>query len=748
MHGDGGFLRSVACAPPRVYVSQANAAVILQHSIMWRAPIKRQIHIAYRYTFIRTLHSTPPCRIINPLLPFDVLEELENDEVKDKNDKLQKQKKKLLQQKKVMKKKLKEEDNDGEKGSDGSNAEHITTEIKRIGLSENVYGTGGQPAGSSGGDGGGSGPPNENSESNEDKDSNGKEEPKSEEEVDAEEEIEPEPSKIREVWERFSKFIFKCLETIGITLSSVGVLGLSGLLYHKFYNSHVLEKMDKAFQKGDPAYQLAIHKKTNKRSEENEENAENQNGDDLASYWVERPQQRLLDEIVSGKIRGRYFLVVGEKGTGKTTLIMEAMKKIDGSNVAIFDAHADPEIFRIRLGRALNFAYSEDYIGSLFSIRGPRDTTALLDIERAFNKLEELAIERRIKGKSEKPLVVIINNSHLIKENEEGVKLLELLQQKAESLSGSELVTMIFNSDDYWVYEKLKRLGTRLELINVRDFNRKETVNVLRFIRGKHYPAHKYPELALPESTCNAIYDLIGGRPQHISQVARHRDVIKACHEIIDREKTWFLNQCGLLGEEMDDDVMEFGKFSLSAMLLMREFVEMDRRRMNTLISKELPDAKDACKDHHLPELPLWRSRQIMTRPDYIQQYDNLNIFTVDSDLRVRADSVPMMRAFHEIASQPNFDTLLEETTERVAAIESLGRTRELVMKDLTEGSNYEVKPHEGNFIVHMLKQKDDADDGSDMLMEEISKLAQKDKWWKRRMGRFDQSYMPTSEKE
>ncbi|KAM9917364.1 hypothetical protein OXX80_013292, partial [Metschnikowia pulcherrima] len=215
---------------------------------------------------------------------------------------------------------------------------------------------------------------------------------------------EEEPSKLRESLDKIGKFVFKCLETIGITLSSVAVLGLSGLLYHKFYNDHVLDKMDLAFQKGDPAYQLAIHNKTNKRSDAESEFID----EDLAKFWVERPQQKLLDDIVSGKIKGRYYLVVGEKGTGKTTLIMEAMKKTDGSNVAIFDAHADPEIFRIRLGKALNFSFNEDYIGSLFSIRGPRDTTALLDIERAFNKLEELAIERRILGKSEKPLIVII----------------------------------------------------------------------------------------------------------------------------------------------------------------------------------------------------------------------------------------------------------------------------------------------------------------------------------------------------
>lgn len=675
---------------------------------------------------------------INPLFPFDVAEGLENEEVEDKNKKLQKQKKQLLHEKKVMKRKLERErehnlDSDqGDQAQQPPIREEITTEVRNVGVTANEIQLqyNGSPGGGNGGGNGGN------------KNANDPEEEPMKEEEDAE----PEPeqkSKIQEVLEKFTKFLFKCFETIGITLSSVGVLGLSGFMYHKFYNQHVLDKMDHAFQKGDPAYLLAIHNKTNRRSDSLVEQID---GEDLSEHWVTRPQQKLLDDIISGKIRGRYFLLVGEKGTGKTTLIMEAMKKIQGSNVAIFDAHADPEIFRIRLGKALNFAYNEDYIGSLFSIRGPRDTTALLDIERAFNKLEELAVKRRVSGKSDNPLIIIINNSHLIKENEEGVKLLELLQQKAESLSGSLLVTIIFNSDDYWIYEKLKRLGTRLELINVRDFDRAETVSVLKFIRGKFYPPKDRPDLALSDKMCNQIYDLIGGRPQHISQVARHENVLKACHEIIDREKTWFLSQCGLLGEEMDDDVMEFGKFSLSAMLLMREFVEMDRRRMNTLISASEPDIKDQCKNHHLPELPLWRSRQIMTRPDYIQQYDNLNIFTVDSDSRVRADSVPMMRAFHEIASQPHFDELLSDTVERVGDIESLGRTRELVMKDLVHGATYDIESKDKRIVVGITKKtKDDDDNDNELLMEELSRSEQRKKWWSKRMGRFDQSYLPAN---
>ena len=62
-------------------------------------------------------------------------------------------------------------------------------------------------------------------------------------------------------------------------------------------------------------------------------------------------------------------------------MLIEAMQKIDGDGVSMLDCHADLEIFRIRLGKALDFEYHEDNIGALFSIRGPRDASALLDCE-------------------------------------------------------------------------------------------------------------------------------------------------------------------------------------------------------------------------------------------------------------------------------------------------------------------------------------------------------------------------------
>ncbi|KAH3674699.1 hypothetical protein WICMUC_003115 [Wickerhamomyces mucosus] len=492
-------------------------------------------------------------------------------------------------------------------------------------------------------------------------------------------------------WDGIKGFFFKSLETSGITFASLFVLGVAGLGYHKFYGVHVINKMSSAFDKGEDAFELTMHKRTTSRE-----------GD-----WIDRPQQKVLDDIIAGRLVGRYFLLSGEKGCGKSSMVLNSMKNIESFNCAFIDAHSDPEIFRIRLGKALNFEFNEDYFGSLFSMRGPRDASALLDIERAFNKLEKVAVGR-VK-KFGRPLVLVINNTHLIKDNEDGVKLVELLQQKAESLSGSGLVTMVFISDDYWLYERLKKLSTRLEVINIHDFTREESIKSLEISRLRFFNEN------IGHKVASQVYDLIGGRPQHLSEVSKQVDLIKACHTLIDREKTWFLNQCGLLGSSMDDDVNESGKFSTSAMLLMKEFVEM--------FNEDFVKNGIGC-EHKLPELPLWRARQIMTRNDFIQIYDNLNIFTINSsNSYVRADSVPMMRAFIEIALTPGFDELLDDTLNRVGNIESLGRTRELVAKDLLLGSAYRVKKEGTDGYSIKLKEKiieneEENDDNEDDLIK------------------------------
>jgi hypothetical protein len=148
----------------------------------------------------------------------------------------------------------------------------------------------------------------------------------------------------------------------------------------------------------------------------------------------------------------------------------------------------------------------------------------------------------------------------------------------------------------------------------------------------------------------------------------------------------------------MDDDVMDQQKFASSAMLLAKALVEMEQ--------KEDFESYDPKEGHKLPELGLHKARQIMTRADFIQDYDHDNIFTIDSKAMVRADSVPMMHAFRDIVKEKvdvdgeekTFDKFLDETLERIGDIESLGRTREITFKDLWNGGKYnmEIKDVQG----------------------------------------------------
>lgn len=61
------------------------------------------------------------------------------------------------------------------------------------------------------------------------------------------------------------------------------------------------------------------------------------------------------------------------QGAGKTTMIYDAMAKISADGVAVCDAHPDLEVFRLRLGKALNFEFNEDSQTGLFQRRDPRE---------------------------------------------------------------------------------------------------------------------------------------------------------------------------------------------------------------------------------------------------------------------------------------------------------------------------------------------------------------------------------------
>lgn len=474
----------------------------------------------------------------------------------------------------------------------------------------------------------------------------------------------------------------KMVDAAATALASIIVVGtgfaLGGYMYHRFYKWLVIHKMEKAFQPGDPVLDLASMGKqlpaaSMRKQRPNEEIASDE------THWVLRDEQQKIDAIINGDDKGHYHLLIGEKGTGKSSMLLDAMQKINGEGCSMFEAHADLEIFRVRLGKALNFEFHEDYIGSYFSERGPRDSTALLDIERAFNKLEKVAMNRR--QRVGRPLIVIINSVHLLRDDEDGRDLLELMQQRAEQWAAANLVTVVFNSDDYWVYERLKQLATRMEVTSITDLPKAQAISALQRYRQKYFS--EQPNSAILDE----VYNRVGGRLTFLNRVARSKDMLKTCDMIKDTEKRWFLNQCWILGMEMDDDVMDQQKYASAAMVMADALVQAE---------EEMDSIYDTETGHILPAIPLHLARQIMTRADFIKDYDHVNLFTITSDALVRADSVPMQRAFREICKQEGFKDHLEKTLQRINDIESLGRTRELVAKDLVLGGKYKFLLKDG----------------------------------------------------
>jgi hypothetical protein len=443
---------------------------------------------------------------------------------------------------------------------------------------------------------------------------------------------------------------------VSILVLSLG-FAIAGYGYHRYYKHLVFRKMKNAFLPGDPVLVLAALAKDIPFS--------------LAApdtYWVQGPEQEQINAILAGQDVGHYYLIMGEKGTGKTIMLLEGMRRVDGDAISMFEAHADLEIFRVRLGKALDYEFHEDYIGGYFNERGPRDTTALLDIERALNKLEKVALERR--KKDGRPLVLIINQMHLIRDDHNGQDLLELLQQRAEHWAVSNLVTMVFNSDDYWVYERLKQLSNRMKILNITDLPKTEALVAL----GR-YRQHYFNE-TLSHSVLGQIYDRVGGRLNFLNKVAKSPDVFAACDDILEVERRWFLNQCWILGKGMDDDVVDQQKWACAAVILATALVDEQEKMERT--SGYDPEA-----GHTLPSFPMHVAQQIITRSDFVREFDQWNFFTITSRAEVTPSSVPMFRAFKEIVAQPGFREHLQATVDRIAAIESLKRTRELVAKDI-----------------------------------------------------------------
>ncbi|CAE6468879.1 unnamed protein product [Rhizoctonia solani] len=387
---------------------------------------------------------------------------------------------------------------------------------------------------------------------------------------------------------------------------------------------------------------------------------------------------------MEGKEAGHYFLFLGPNGSGKTTMLVDAMRKVDADGVTICDAHPDLEVFRLRLGKALNYEYNEDSQTGLFQRRDPREGGPRLDIERAMNKLEKVAIRRA--RKRGRPIVVVINDIHLFKNDDDGRLLLQQLQQRAENWAESGIGTMVFCSDDFWPYSVMRQIANRMQIFSVKDLEPLEAFKALKKLRQESLgKANVESDEVLAQAS-----RVSGGRLAHLNRLARSRDIKHTLQNLKNNEKSWLLSNFGLI-PDCDDDVEEEAKWASCTWLLLREFV---RRRIameeKFAVSKKAGETP-VIGHVPVPSIPYYECRRIMTRGDFLARLDQMNIISIDVHHQVQLDSMVTLEAAREVVSDPEFEPMLQGVLTRVDELESLGRTRELTFKDVKSGDRIQL---------------------------------------------------------
>ncbi|GAA6059373.1 hypothetical protein JCM10212_003271 [Sporobolomyces blumeae] len=506
-------------------------------------------------------------------------------------------------------------------------------------------------------------------------------------------------------------------ESMLATGAGIGLLAISGMGYHYWYKWEVLRKMERAFTKGyDPALELATASKFEADGT-------------VKKGRIRRKEQDYVDKVMNGEVTGEYLLLLGPKGTGKTSMVLEAMINNSADGIAMMEAHEDAEVFRLRLGKALDFEFSEDSFAGLFQRRDPREAGPILDIERALAKLEKVAI--RFRRKHGRPIVLVIQNCHFLPDDDDGHALLHMLQQRAEAWSGSGVGTFVFISDNFHTYRHLRRSATRMHTLSIRDLTPHETHTFLSGTHERLFPSH--PRVT-PEQSLK-IWDLVGGRLSYLSKVVKSDDLEQAARDLVAEYKEWLHSRVGLIPDH-DDDVMDEQKVSSCSFLLFQHFAKLaespDSKISKALLKKMEREERDLEPEeaiaqdlvNSLPDeldikVTYRQARVIMTRPDYVDDLDSWHIINVDKHHYVRPDSRLMLTVFREVAAEEDFQDQLDNVMDRVSAIESLGRTRELTVKTGEGDLGGFLRLRLGHLLPEHEKKDDDDDDDDDDEPEE-----------------------------
>nr|CAG8649416.1 3295_t:CDS:2 [Entrophospora candida] len=374
------------------------------------------------------------------------------------------------------------------------------------------------------------------------------------------------------------------------TILGLTVIFLGGVLYQSWYEWHEGRKVLKAFTDSLPSLRPKMN-------------------------YLEKDEYKSLFHAISGDTKGIYYLLVGENGTGKSQIVFQAMDKCNQFGIVFCEAHSNPEIFKVRLGRSLNYTYREDYIGGLFAREAPERGSALLDIEKALNVVEEAAY--KYKGKYDKPLVLIINNIHSLKDDEDGEDMLELLQQRAESWASS-------GTDD-----------SHMEVIKVHDLNKDEAIEFLKDKRNGREPEEVLEKI---------VDECVGGRLLYLNKLAKADDVdlFEAANRLKEEQKTWLINLIGLI-PNFDGLEIESQRYAVAAWKLIRELVRSPTKTISII-----------------------EGRSIIGNSRYLKKLDHDGIIMIDQDNQIKPDSQISYDIFEEMIESPDFNKILKKVDQRL----------------------------------------------------------------------------------
>lgn len=107
----------------------------------------------------------------------------------------------------------------------------------------------------------------------------------------------------------------------------------------------------------------------------------------------------------------------------------------------------------------------------------------------------------------------------------------------------SGVCTMVFLTDNYWVFDRLRRNATRMHVLSVRDLTPHETFEYLSGTHARHFPDE--PPISKAQSL--RIWDLIGGRLAYLSKAVKRRDVEGAARDLVAEETEWLHSHLGLI---------------------------------------------------------------------------------------------------------------------------------------------------------------------------------------------------------